>query len=162
MPRESAKLTLNMDDAESKRRLMAQIGRLRGFYRVSVEPAGNKRSNAANRYHFGVLVAAFVEFWNAQEPCKISPEDAHTTIKRHVLGVDSIVLPSGEVVEVPKPTHTMTSEEFFDFVERARAWLSQSCGIETQDPDREYRNERIGAKIDVSKLRRPIDPAPEF
>ena len=59
---------------------------------------------------------------------------AHIEIKRNVLGTVPIKLKSGAMMRIVPDTHTMSTEQFYDFVERARVWLRNAVGIDTEDP----------------------------
>lgn len=136
MPRPTHNFTADMTPAV-KRKLMASIGALTGLYEVKIEPKRETRSTRQNSYWWSCIVHPFFEFLRDQEPSVTEPEQAHIELKRQILGTRGLTIGNVTMRIVPA-SRTMTTEEFSDLVDRARAWLLESVGIETVDPDPAY------------------------
>lgn len=133
MARPEIDIVANMDDAETKRRVMSSIGSMKGLYKVQVAPKRDTRSTRANAYYWAVVVRPFFELLRDQEPCVTESLQAHVELKRNVLGTKPVVV-GGITCRIVKTTHDMTTAEFYDYVDRARAFLYEKVGIVTPDP----------------------------
>lgn len=124
-------MILNMDDLETKRKLMTQIGTLKGLYEVTLKPRKRTRSLDQNRYYFSAFCIPFREWLRAEWGDRsITTEQAHSELKRAVIGVKSKVNEqTGEVMELMPPSRTMDTMEFSDYLERAAEFLARTCGI---------------------------------
>lgn len=131
MSRKEPPLVVNLDNIESKRRLMQKIQRLRGLHEVSIRPRKKTRSLNANSYYFAAIVQPFTEWLRDEwgEP-GITTEQAHTILKAKVLGTTEKVLEStGEVIELIPTTHDMDKYDFADYIDAASKWLAEFCSI---------------------------------
>lgn len=124
---------LNLDEPTIKRKLMTSVGALGGLYEVKMRPKRDTRSTRANAYYFAAVVKPFFEFLRDQEPTITEPIQAHTELKRQILGTMVINIGSTQA-RVVKTTHKMDMNQFWDYVERARAWLATQVGVTTLDP----------------------------
>lgn len=123
---------VQFQDMDRKRRFIAAIGALTGPHEVSFKPFKPKRSNRANAFYWAAVVTALEQFQLEQGEVW-SKEQCHAVIVAENLGVVEFTNPiSGVVTTAPKETHTLSTEDFAAFVERAIAWLS-SFGIVVQD-----------------------------
>ena len=86
---------------------------------VIVRPERKHRSMNANRFYWGVVVAAGSE-WSGYEP-----EEFHQAMKGIHLPRKRLVLPTGEEIETLASTHDMDTEAFSEFVNRVVRWLAQ-------------------------------------
>jgi hypothetical protein len=112
-------------------------------YEMTLEPRANEtRSNADNRHYWGYVVAPLAEFLREQE-AGMSKERAKDVAHYHVivpmvLGYDEVTNPvTGEVVLVPKPTHTLPPDEFADFVDRAIVLLNEQTTLRVMPREQE-------------------------
>lgn len=80
--------------------------------------AGDIRSNAMNRYYWGVVVALIAEHVG------YTPEEAHNALKMKFLGRSGI---SG--LPTIKSTTQLTTEEFMDYTETVREWAAQELQV---------------------------------
>lgn len=100
-------------------RFAGYLAKLRGKdVEVIVRPERKHRSLNANRYYFGIVVAAGSE-WSGYEP-----EEFHQAMKGIHLPRKQLVLPTGELIETLASTHDMDTEAFAEFVNRVIRWLS--------------------------------------
>lgn len=129
-------LWIDMSDPDENRAARNALAPLQGTYRVTAEPTRETRSNRANRYYWGVVVASFFEFLREQDYEIRDPGEAHEIIKAKLLPSREVRKPGTELVvaRLPPTTHDMDVSQFHDFVERARAWLLDKLGIDTPDP----------------------------
>ena len=106
-------------------RFAGYLSRLRGkTVEVIVRPERKHRSLNANRYYWGVVVAAGSE-WSGYEP-----EEFHDAMKGVHLPRKQLVLPTGELIDTLASTHDMDTEAFAEFVRRVIVWLAgQGCPV---------------------------------
>jgi hypothetical protein len=129
---------------QNKRRLIDSIGPLAGLYECRIEPRKNTRSSQQNRYFHGVIVEMFYQFLRDQDYDAASPEAAKGFLKAKFLLHELVNPETGEVIgRRVKSTAELSSEEFGDFIDRARAWLADFFGLVIPDPDQDWR-ERSG------------------
>jgi len=131
MARKEPPQVLNFDNVETKRRFMQKIQKLRGLHEVSIAPRKKTRSLNANAYYWVAYVAPLTEWLRDEwgDP-SITTEQAHTVLKRQVLGVKEKVIEStGEVIELIPTTHDMDKYDFGNYLDAAAKWLAEFCGI---------------------------------
>ena len=112
--------------------------KLEGRWTVELKRYRATRSNQQNRAYWGMVVPVFADWLTAQWGYLHTPEDAHHELKLLVLGRDVVNPHTGEVKRIAPPTHTMTTEQFSDFFERARAEVERLTGRHIDDPDPSY------------------------
>jgi len=136
MARPSVKKRLvDLDNPETKRRVLRWFGTLGGMYRVTAVPAAPTRSNRQLGWYFAEIAGALAEYLTEQEIRKVTAEEAHEILKREVLGVPIFHPTLGRQVAVFVPHSPGTTEQFADYCDRARAWLADTFGIVTNDPE---------------------------
>lgn len=139
MPRPRVNNVLNLDTPETKRRLLAFVGALRGFYAVKVEPKRDSRSLRQNAWYHACIVEPFRQFLADQDYEATSHEAAHEILKAKFLTVEIADPQTGEVIgRRVRGSSDLSTEEFSDYCERCRAWLLDFFGIVTQDADPAY------------------------
>lgn len=131
MSRKEPPLVVNLDNVESKRRLMQKIQKLRGLHEVSITPRKKTRSLNANSYYWVAVVQPFTEWLQDEWGDKsITSEQAHALLKLKVLGAKEKVIEStGEVIELIPTTHDMDKTDFAIYLDSAAKWLAEFCGI---------------------------------
>lgn len=123
-------LLVNLSDANVKRELMSQIGRLSGLYEIMIKPRKRTRSLDQNAYYWAAVVAPFTEWLrNVWGDSKIDKEQAHEMLKIKILGVSHKEIPSGETLTKIPQSKTLTVEEFSEYIEQCAAWLAEFCEI---------------------------------
>lgn len=126
----------NFDNAADKRMVLRRIGTLSGLWRLELMPYRARRTDAQNRYYWGVLVAAFRDYLNQQDYEITRAEQVHELLKCKLLTVDVANPATGEIIgQRVRSTTELSVEEFTDYVERARAWLLDFFGIIVPDPE---------------------------
>lgn len=140
MPRPTFKLTLDCSDAEKKARAVREfaafVGKATGVYEFDGEPKKNTRSLQQNKWYWGVIVQLFYEFLRDQDYEITSPDAAHGFIAAKLLREELINPATGEVIgRRIRSTTELSTAEFSDYCERARAWLADFFGIVCPDPD---------------------------
>lgn len=107
---------------------------------LTIETEDAKRSNAANRYLFGVVYRD-IEAYTGQ-----TKEDIHDEMcARFTTKTIHYTIPAtGEVVEMEVVTRTsgMTVSEFHRFVERVRLFAQEFFGLTFEDAPAEFYAER--------------------
>lgn len=125
-------VTLDFNDIAVRRQFMGHVGTLKGLWDVTLKERKRTRSLDANAYYW----AAYIPYWHewlkeaSGEPW-ITKEQAHKMLVKHVLGVKPIVnQATGEVIdEIIPETHTMDTEEFNQYLERAAEFMASFCEI---------------------------------
>jgi hypothetical protein len=132
----------SMDPPDNKRRLMAQVGALRGPYRVLLEPCDPRRSNQQNRWYYGCILPLAVPALQDMGWEKIQTEDdAHRYFASEFLAVSHHNIVTGETRRWVRSTADLSTEEFSRYCERCRDRLAEA-GVIVPDPDPEYWRKR--------------------
>lgn len=136
MPRKEPPLVVNLDNVETKRRLMQKIQRLRGLHEVSIRPRKKTRSLNANAYYFAAYIPPWADWLREQygDPT-ITNEQAHQLLKVRVLGPKEKILDTGEVLEIIPETHSMDQVEFGVYLDKAKEFLQEFAQIIVLDSD---------------------------
>ena len=135
MSRPKVDAILDFDNGAIKADVLRKLGTYRGQYKVKVLPTRPQRSSNQNRWYHAAIVQPFAEFLTDNGYEVIGHDEAHEIIKAKFLRVDVCDPGTGEVVaERVRSTTDLSTEEFSDYCERARAWLLDMFGIHTEDP----------------------------
>lgn len=125
-------MVLNLDDIETKKRLMSKIGRLRGLHEITIKPRRKTRSLQANAYYWTAYIPGWLEWLReaSGEPW-ITKEQAHEALKKHVLGTMPIInKETGEIIDEMIPdSRFMDTQEFGEYLDRAAEFLASFAGI---------------------------------
>lgn len=101
-------------------RFAGYLAKLRGRdVEVIVRPERKHRSLNANRYYWGVVLAAGAE-WSGHDA-----EELHEVFKGRFLPVREIVAPTGEVLTLPSSTADLDTEAFGNYVNAIIRWLAE-------------------------------------
>lgn len=139
MAREAIDNIIDLSNRDDKRRLMTSIGAMSGLYEVTIKPKRNLRSLRQNAYYWSCVAAPLAQYLSAQDYNITTPDEAHEVLKAKFLAVSIVNKSTGEVFGKRVRSSTeLTTTEFWDYVERSRAWLLDFFGIITADPG-EYR-----------------------
>lgn len=99
---------------------------------LTVERKKAKRSLVANAYYFGVVIRMITEETGEDA------ESVHEFLKRecNAQRVEMVNKQTGEVYEswVGGSTAGLNVNDFYSYVERARAWAGQFLGLSIPDP----------------------------
>ena len=87
---------------------------------------GEKRSQQFNRFYFGVIVKRLADLTGATH------DQVHQDLKIEVLGLESRETIKGKVVQVPKETRHMATDEFQAFVDEAER-IAVEMGVDLTD-----------------------------
>lgn len=137
MARKEPPLVVNLDNVQSKRRLMEKIQKLRGLHEVSINPRKKTRSLNANSYYWAAYIGPWTEWLREQwgDPA-ITTEQAHALLKLKVLGAkEKMIEETGEVIELIPTTHDMDKDDFAIYLDKAREWLASFAGIVVLDSE---------------------------
>lgn len=88
---------------------------------VRVERHRQRRSTTANARYWAIVqkVADFTGH---------DPDELHDAFKVRFLGTDEIQV-GAETMTVPKPSRTLDTQGFRDFMERVEAWATTTLGV---------------------------------
>ena len=113
-------------------------GKLVGF---ELEEIGEIRSLNLNRFHFGVVVRAFIEGYKEQNAETITRLEAHEILKYNCNSGEFIDKSTGELIRYGKDTKGLTNKQFIEFIERCMEFISSNYFIEVLWPDeKEFRD----------------------
>jgi hypothetical protein len=130
MSKREPPMVLNMDSLETKKRLMAKIGTLKGLYEVTLKPRKITRSLNANAYYFVAVCQPFREWLREEWQENVTTEQAHEMLKRKILGAKEIVdQKTGEVLEIPPTSRDLDVHEFAEYIEGCARWLAEFCNL---------------------------------
>lgn len=127
---------------------------------VCVRPFRYRRSDAQNRYYWGVCVVHVMQFLQKTQGHRFSRDEVHQLNLQYTVGAAyekmEITDPfTGEVIEVlkekGKSTSKMNTLEFTNFIEELRAfWLNAGCDI--PEPEEDKSNSNFVEDLEFSKL----------
>lgn len=122
----------NMDDAETKRRLVAKIRIAKGLWDCELKPHRLTRTLQQNKYYWAGVVGPFCEWLRENYGDSwITPEQAHEVLRDNILSRKQ----GGKFGLLPPSTTWLNTEEFWEYVEKASAWLAEFCEIVVIPPD---------------------------
>ncbi len=93
-----------------------------------------KRSDRQNRYYWGVVMSMIVNHYE-DAGSKIDPDALHEdflhefskkTVRKHTV--------TGKLITVPDRSRNMPKPEFFDYVEKIRAWAMTELNLDIPEP----------------------------
>lgn len=123
-------MVLNLDDIETKRRLMSKIGTLRGLHEVTIKARKRTRSLDQNAYYWAAIVTPFAAWLTEEWGETISVDQAHLQLKIAIMGMKTKVnTVTGEEMEIVPPSKTLDTKEFSEYVEKAIEFLARVAGI---------------------------------
>jgi len=97
--------------------------------RVIVTEDERKRTDAANRFYWGAVLAAVAEqSWVAGK--QYGKEVWHEHFARQYLPHTEIVTPFGEIVARRKSTTELTVSEFADYLQRVQSEAASTLGVQ--------------------------------
>jgi len=104
---------------------------------LTLEKPKKKRSNAQNRYYYGMLIPLmqqgakdlFGEVWSATK--------AHEHLKAKFLFHESVNIKTGEIIQTPKSTTENTTIEMEVYHTEIRIYLLQDFDINAPEPNEE-------------------------
>lgn len=140
---------------DDSRRALAQA--MRGFKRgpvdIIVRPHFVKRSNRANRYYRGVVLAMMADD-TGQDPDTIHADMCQRFLEPEI--VTYVNHETGEVEErtVPGRSSKQDVSHFYRFVEAVRDWAAEWLQVVTPDPDPRWRELDLADEARVKRRRK--------
>lgn len=98
---------------------------------VIVREAKSRRSNAANRYYWGVVLKLIADYTGDDV------NSIHEFVKMKFLRPREIRI-LGETFAAPASSSELDSQQFHEFVEQVRKFAATELSIETPEPDHEW------------------------
>lgn len=127
-------LVINLDDLETKRRLLAQIGKLKGLWELHLKPRRLTRSLNQNAYWWCGIVTPFHIWLNEEWGEHVEMEQAHEMLKQKILGAKFIEI-DGQAIAVSPSSRTLDTAEFGELIDKASDWLAKFCNIVVVPPE---------------------------
>lgn len=114
-----------------------------GRVTLTVEQGKDRRSAAANRFYWGVVIKLIAEE-TGQDPQDIHDDLRDRFLRKTILYTDKSTGLIHER-EFARGSSGLTVNEFYTFVEQARLFAAEFFGMRIPDPDPEYHRERAKA-----------------
>lgn len=95
----------------------------------------SKRSHPQNKYYWGVLIKEVAIRLRELGNDWLTDDDVHEMMKMKFNCKLQPNTNTGETVEIPKSTTSLTTTEFNEFMERIRMWASDFLEIYIPDPN---------------------------
>ncbi len=128
-------LIVNFDNPAERANLIRTIRLLNGPHKVDIKRYRKGRSSQANRYLWGCVYPAFVQF-NEEQGESFTTEQCHAFFTLKFLRSSVVNKTTGEVIgQTVASTAKMNTEEFSAYIEKIIAWLAD-YGIEVPTPER--------------------------
>jgi hypothetical protein len=137
-----SKSTINFSDPVAKARFCNQARQLEDEWDVEFKRHYAGRTNKQNRTYWGMVVTAFADYLTEQWGYEHTTDDAHIELRKAILGKEITNPHTGEVKMVYPSTTKLSTAQFSEFFERARAMVEELTGVPIPDPDPRYREKR--------------------
>lgn len=115
-----------------------------GRVTITIEQERDRRSAAANRYYWGVVIKLIAEE-TGQSEMDIHDDLRDRFLRKTITYTDKRTGLIHER-EFSRGSSGLTVSEFYEFVEHARLFAAEFFGMRIPDPDREYRQQRDKAR----------------
>ena len=141
MAKREPPIVWNLNELSEKRRLIEQITKLpKGLYEVSIKPRRRTRTLRQNKYYFVAVVAPFAEWLRENYgDSGITADQAHEMLKVQILGWDERYSEAvGKTLKFIPRSHDLNTMEFWEYVEKASAWLAEFAEIIVLPPELFY------------------------
>ena len=102
---------------------------------VSVKKLYRNRSTHQNAYYWGVVILMFVEGVKDTWGEDIDKETAHYILREKCNATEHYIESTGELVRIAKETHTLTTVEFEEYLDRCRKLMFEYFGVEVPLPN---------------------------
>ena len=108
---------------ESKKKLYDNLKKLKEkSYRIEIVRDRDNRSNAQNRYYWGVVIKMISDYTG------FFPDEVHEVLKTKFLGYEK-ALPTGEAVKVSLSTAELDTYDFEQYLEQCRIFAASDLEI---------------------------------
>lgn len=108
-----------------------------GQVRTTVERIRGTRSQNQNRYYWGSVLVDIIEGLEAKNGHPIDRDELHTYLKWMLLPHKKIQVGDIEI-EAVADTHTMTTDQFGEYLELVIAHAATEWGVEVKEADPIY------------------------
>lgn len=160
---------VNFDVLAEKRQLLESIRHMTGLWEVSIKQRKFTRSLSQNSYYWSAFIPSWLSWLREHygDP-SISAEQAHIALKEAVLGKKELINEkTGQVIEIIPDSHTLDTEEFGVFLDKAAHFLADFAEIIVL-PAEVYFDDKGEKKTNVlkyekkSELRRQLEDSLEM
>lgn len=129
-------VVLNFDVDADKRKLYGVLKHLKGKHRIEICRYKPRRSDAQNRYYWGVVMpyasTALTETQGETFDC----ETAHEFFKGVFLARPVVNKKTGELMStMVGSSAVLDTARYSEYVEQVRTWLAEYCGVMVPDPE---------------------------
>lgn len=151
-------LSINFNDSPVVKRSLNKMANDANLLEVRVRPLRYIRSDAQNRYYWGVCVVLVMQHLYKTTGHKYTREEVHQLNLKYIYGEHLVAkdipdpINADEVitifVEVRKTTRKMNTAEFANFIDELRAfWLHAGCDI----PEPEKKNSNFLEDLNLDR-----------
>jgi len=102
---------------------------------VCFKRKGSQRSNPQNRYYWGVVIKEISIRLRDLGYLHLEDNDVHEMMKIKFCFEREINENTGEVLDIPKSTTSLTTTEFCEYMDRIRDWAQEFLGIYIPSPN---------------------------
>lgn len=142
---------IDFSSTPDKARLWALLRSLEGKHRISICRYRGRRSDRQNRYYWPCFVVPLARKLREQQV--ITDSTVHELLKSKFLK-QSVVCPTGEVIDVTRSTTDLTTEEFNIYLDHCAEWLADFFDIIVPSPS--VYHERTEEKTNAKQNRKAV------
>ena len=131
------RVIIDLSDRAAKQLLLVDIGRRQGWHEIRIKKRYRVRTNPQNRAYWGMVVPALQQALTESQGQPHTDEQAHAILKARFLAVDTRIvndLGMVERVRYVRSSATLDVQEFSEYFDLCRDWLSEFWGIVIPDP----------------------------
>lgn len=119
-------------------RVLTFFRNLRGKHRVTVVKQRRRRSDAQNRYMWGVAIPYVASGIQKAYGEAISSEEVHEYLKNTFLGGRTMInKKTGEMIVIPASSAKLSTTEFMEYIERIAKFAAESLSVAIPFPNEE-------------------------
>lgn len=133
----------NFSDIAIKRDFQSTIGRLDGYWRITLREARPRVTDPQRGYYFGVVVRFFADYMREQDPTltlKEAADTAHLEIKHHCLPEPIIDADGRLIAERVGSVTKIDKQRMSKLIDDAILWLASEWRIAVPPPTRDERD----------------------
>lgn len=130
-------IIIDFGNREQKQRFLSAASALSTPYRVQIVKARKRRSDAQNRYYWGVVIEYLRAYCHDQGE-DLDAEEVHELLKAKFLRRQINDRVTGRVIgQAIRSTASLNTAEFIDYIDRCAVFMAE-MGIVVPDPSNYY------------------------
>ena len=113
-----------------------------GLYRIEVKKIRKPRTNDQNGWLWGCIYPMLLDALLDAGWEFVSVEQVHEFFKAQMTADKVVNKQTGEIIEFPKSTATMDTQQFSVYVDALRAYAEDFLNVTIPEPNKNWRTER--------------------